>query len=170
MFRYLKLFILLVITGCGYSSVSLDTPPTINPDKLQIFTVPSKLDIIKALNVIIYELDKDGIYTKKQMVDVINAVHFENHDSCKASEHNLYIVFTEGQWSATDKKYCVFAVYTKELKGICHYGLFDGDHKVTMVHKGKIYKSAFAHEILHYFRKYIDGKTGHEPKHSGMFK
>ena len=160
--RYLRLLILLVLTVvcCG----QVKTANSVDNNKLYIHKIPNEASIIKATNIIIDKLDKEKIYTKKEMLGVLNSGNFKDH-SCKHESHTLIINFTMGEWSTKEKRYCVFSD-TEELKGICLSGLYNGYHSIIIKSNSKIYNTAFAHELLHYFIRYIDGKVykRHEPK------
>jgi hypothetical protein len=160
--KYLKISILLVIISfcCGSAGVG----NSVNTSKLFIHQTPSKELVTVALNIVINKLDEEKIFTKQQMLNVLNNGHSINHD-CKVKKHSLIISFTMGEWSKEHKKYCLLSE-DKDLKGTCYGGFFKNFHTIEMLNKSKIYKSAFAHELLHYFRRHIEGPSakGHEPK------
>jgi hypothetical protein len=115
-----------------------------------------------ALNIVIDKLDREGIYTKQQMLNVINNGVFKEHNYTM-KRHHLIINFTMGEWSKEHKRYCIFSK-SKDLEGICLRGLYNGYHKISMLTKPKIHQTAFAHELLHYFKQYIDGSSDKEHK------
>ena len=149
--KYFIIYILLVLTSCIYNAK-------------QIYPSPSQLDTYNALSIILDEFEKNNIYTKKEMLDVLNNFKLIKHRKCKSKNHEMNIVFKTGQWSEEMQRYCLYSENLEPNK--CFNGLFDGKHTISMINKNKIHKTSFAHEVFHYFRKYIDGvspKT-HEPK------
>ena len=161
--RYLRIFLSLIIIAfcCGNTNAIKDN---INISKVYIHQVPSKELVNVALNIVIDKLNKEKIYTKQQMLNVINNGVFKEHN-CTMKHHHLIINFTMGKWSKKHKRYCIFSE-DEDLKGMCLIGLFNGYHKISMLTKPKIHQTAFAHELLHYFRRHIDGPSakGHEPE------
>lgn len=160
--KYTKIFLLLVLTVLPFGNINAEKT-NVDTSKVYIHQIPSKELITVALNIVIDKLDKEKIYTRKQMLHVINDGDFKEHN-CKVKKY-LIIDFTMGKWSEKDKRYCIFSK-DKNLEGMCLIGLFDGLHIVSVLSNLKIHKTAFAHELLHYFRRHIDGPSaqGHEPK------
>ena len=104
--------------------------------------LPSKDPTIQALNIIIGKLDEEKIFTKKQMLDVIN-------------KYSLKIIFTSGQWNTKFRKYCITSD-NKRFENMCLAGLYNGEDTINILNKLSISQSAFAHELLHYFTDHIN--------------
>ena len=128
---------------------------------------PSKQDnLAKAIKIIINDFDKRKIFTKDQMLDVLQKKFVKKHNNCKEKRHDLQIYFVSGEWSEEYNAYCI---YSDTFKGACLIGLFDGMHTITVVNSknNKIHNTAFAHEMFHYFQRYISDVPTvlHEPAH-----
>jgi len=156
----MKLFVGILFLSLLYSCV--------NPDKnINIYQTPDSDIIIDAVDIIINEFDKNGIYDYKRMYEVVNSENLLDHTlSCPAKEHTLTIIFERGRWSEKDLDNCIFL---SEYPGECCSGMFLY-HTITVINRDFIYKSALAHELFHYFQKYIQGEqdnttieTMHQP-------
>lgn len=155
-FKILKLIIFLSILGSCFHSPKPAQSSV--PDVVFVQEFPDKNDIVQGLQVVIEELDKRGIYTTEQMIEALHGQNMKSHDKCKASKHKMRILFTSGsERSENKKKLCIYAD-SKHLKGKCLIGLFNGSHTLYVKTKGKkLYNTAFAHEVFHYFQKYVGG-------------
>jgi hypothetical protein len=156
------MLLVILVLICGNTKDSV-----INNDKLLIHQTPSKELITVALNIVVNKLDKEKIYTKQQMLNVLNG-HYKEHDcNCKNKKRSLIINFTMGEWFEKEKRYCLLSNHEK-LKGKCYAGFFKNYHTVEILSKSKIHQSSFAHELLHYFKDHINGPVPfekmHEPK------
>lgn len=142
-----------IYVSCSHTSKDIN-------HNVYVHQVPSKNDINEALGVIINELDREKIFSKKDMLETIQHNKFKkNHEDCKSKKHKLQIIFVHGEWSEKKKRFCIYS-NTSYLKGQCLSGLFDGEHTITMINdkkNNKIYSTSFAHEVLHYFQRYIGG-------------
>lgn len=128
----------------------------VNTEKLYIYQTPDKSLVVKALNIVIDKLDEKKIFTKEQMLDVLNNGNFKAHD-CKDKDYTLKIIFTMGEWGEKEKRHCIYS-NNKRFKGICLMGRFDGLHTIIIQGDQGIHKTSFAHELLHYFRLHIMGE------------
>jgi len=119
---------------------------------------PNKYNIQKALDIVVDEFNKKEIFNKEQMLSVLQKNFITKHKKCESENHNLNVVFIKGKWSEKKKRFCIFSK-EKYFKEKCLKGLFDGNHTITMINSenNKIYNTSFAHEMLHYFQKYISG-------------
>ena len=127
-----------------------------NITSVKIYVPPTKTKIIKAINIIIDDFERQGLYSKEKMYNTIEYNKFySNHENCNIPKHNLEIQFTPGEWTVSGKR-CIFSEH-KKLKNMCLSGIFNGIHMIYVLDKEKIYMSSLAHEMLHYFQKYITG-------------
>ena len=148
--KYIIVCILFILTSCASSAN-------------YIHPFPKQVDVYKALYIILDEFEADGLYTKEKMSNVLNSNDLRRHWSCKSKDHHIEIVFETGSWSKKHQRYCI---YSPSFKDKCLVGLFNGYHRISMINKDRIHNTSFAHELLHYFRKYIDGVSprNHNPK------
>lgn len=160
----MKYFLLFCSIFLCFGAVRSDN--NIDTGKIYIHQIPDKISIIKAVNIIINTLDKQKIYTKQEMLGVINN-GMDIKSGCKEQKYYLIINFTRGVWSNKYKRFCLFSD-SEKLKNICLLGLFNGHHTINIIigESDKIHNTAFAHELLHYFRRHVDGPSmkGHIPK------
>jgi hypothetical protein len=159
--KWIKYLIFLFLCGCTFNSVS------INKDNFYIYQVPEEKYIVEALNIIFSEFVEQEIYTKDQVLDIINNKSLNKYKGCKSSKHKLRVIFMKGTWSDEKRKFCVYSDH-ESLKGMCLSGLFNGAHTVRMIigKDEKIHKTALAHEVFHYLQIHIDGASAedHEPR------
>ena len=147
-----KIILLLFTAFISYYACS-----NINLQNVYVHQTPEKSNVNKALDIIIDEFEKRKVFSKQEMLNIINAKGIKNHDKCKSSEHKLRIIFVPGEWSKEKKRFCIYS-NDEHLKGQCLSGLFNGLHTIQMItdkSNNNIYSTSFAHEVLHYFQKYI---------------
>lgn len=159
-----KLIIFLsILSSCAHFDVEMR--PVITNIYVQEF--PSKSNITQGLSIVMSEFVKEGLFTHKQMADMLHNKNMtERHKNCRSTRHQLRIIFSPGVWSEKDKSYCIYSSYSG-LEGKCLIGLFNGRHTIYMVSRGsELYNTAFAHELFHYFQSYSGDKLHrtHEPE------
>ena len=109
-------------------------------------------NVYGAMLVVIDELDKRGIYNRKDMVNVIN-------------NKKLRIVITSGVREKNGNRKCL---YTKNIyfKDKCLSGYFNGDNIIVILKRDKLHNSSLAHEMFHFFQHELGGgkQREHFPK------
>ena len=145
--NFLKLLVLLFICNCSSSTANF-----------HIFGTPNRDIVLNAVSIIVDNFAEENLYTTEQMYNVLSGINLKSHDECSNYDHKIRITFVPGEWSKLDSRNCIFP-NSKKFKNKCLSGFFDGKHIIYVLSKNKeqrMYKTALAHEILHYFQKYID--------------
>ena len=116
----------------------------------------------EAIIIIIDDLDKRGLFKEEDMIRALNEPEkFERHKDCNKEDHSLKIEFVDGETNDKGNR-CIYSD-AEYLKGQCLVGLFDGSHTIKIVKTDKLHQSSLAHELYHYFQRYLED----EPRPAG---
>lgn len=150
---YVKIIIMVLSIICGCFTHMPNVSIKIN--NIDIYNYEQDENIYKAINIVIEELDKEGIYTKEQMYNAI-----------KNASSPLKIVFLNGVYNKDTKTYCIYKD-DENLRNKCLAGYFSGSFQIEVIRTELLSNSAFAHEIFHYMQWHVgrESNTDHQPRH-----
>lgn len=128
----------------------------------------SESKTLEAITIIIDDLDKRGLFKKEDMIRALNEPeHFPRHKDCNKDKHSLKIEFLDGELNEKGDR-CIYSD-AEYLKGKCLVGLFDGHHTIKIVKTKKLHQSSLAHELYHYFQRYLEDEPRPAGEHQPMW-
>ncbi len=149
---YVKIILVVLAIICGCFAHMPER--TIKINNINIYNYEHNESIYRAINIVIEELDKEGIYTKQQMYDAITD-----------AKSPLKIVFLDGIYNKDTKTYCIYKD-DENLKNKCLSGYFSGSHQIEVIKTELLSNSSLAHEIFHYMQWHVgkENTTDHQPR------